>query len=184
MAEYYLMSQLPSLDGVGEGTPLPITEDRFFELCRRFLGKKEQSALNKITLLPPRMSEKSGSPLIDAWNDGERKLRLSLGKARADKMKKPFDTGDEYLPAELMQTARTAVDMDSPLEAEQFLNDRRLRFLETLRPADTFSDESVFYYGIKLKLLSRIRDFDEASGKAAYKNIYNSIMNGDRTEAE
>ena len=38
MAEYYLMSQLPSLDGVGENTPLPITEERFSELCHRFLS--------------------------------------------------------------------------------------------------------------------------------------------------
>ena len=32
MAEYYLMSQLPSLDGVGENAPLPITEKDFLEV--------------------------------------------------------------------------------------------------------------------------------------------------------
>ena len=40
MAEYYLISQLPSLDGISENTPLPITEERFTELCNRFLGEK------------------------------------------------------------------------------------------------------------------------------------------------
>lgn len=184
MAEYYLMSQLPSLDGMGDHTPLPITEERFSELCRRFLGKKAQRELDKLTLLPPRNEEKASSPLIEAWNDGERKLRLALGKVRADKMKKAFDTGNRYLPAGLMQAARTAVELESPLEAEKFLNHYRLNFLETLRPMDAFSEDAVFYYGLKLKLLLRIRNFDAACGKTAYKNIYDSIMNGDRLEAE
>ena len=42
MAEYYLISQLPSLDGISENTPLPIDEERFFELCGQHLGKKAQ----------------------------------------------------------------------------------------------------------------------------------------------
>ena len=42
MAEYYFMSQLPSLDGISDQLPLPITEERFLELCHRFLGKKAQ----------------------------------------------------------------------------------------------------------------------------------------------
>ena len=40
MAEYYLISQLPSLDAIGDHSPLPITEERFHELCNRFLKKK------------------------------------------------------------------------------------------------------------------------------------------------
>ena len=40
MAEYYLISQLPSLDGISEATPVPITEERFLELCSRYLSPK------------------------------------------------------------------------------------------------------------------------------------------------
>lgn len=72
MAEYYLISQLPSLDGISENTPLPITEERFAELCNRFLGKRAQEMLSKLTLSPPKNSEDSGSALIDAWNESER----------------------------------------------------------------------------------------------------------------
>ena len=71
MAEYYLMSQLPSLDGVGENAPLPITEKDFLEVCRRFLGKNELKELERLTLLPPRNPMKSSSPLIEARNEGE-----------------------------------------------------------------------------------------------------------------
>lgn len=184
MAEYYFMSQLPSLDGISENMPLPITEERFSELCHRFLGKKAKAETDKLTLMPPRNGEKSSSALIEAWNEGERNLRLALGKVRAEKMKKPFDTDNKYLSAELMKAARTAVEIESPLEAEKFLNSYRLNFLETLRPMDTFSEDSVYYYGLKLKLILRIRQFDADIGEAAYRNIYNSVINGDRTEAE
>lgn len=179
MAEYYLMSQLPSLDGIGEGTPLPITEEGFLDVCRRFLGKKELIELEQITLAPPRDGEKSSSSLIEAWNEGERNLRLALGKVRADKMKKNFDIDNRSLPAELLRVANTAVEFESPMEAEKYLNDYRLKFLETLRPMDTFSKDSVFYYYLKLKLVSRLRNFDNEGGKTAYKNIYNSVLNGD-----
>lgn len=183
MAEYYLMSQLPSLDGIGENTPVPITEERFLELCDRFLGKKAWHEIEKLTLVPPLAPERSSSALIQAWNEGERSLRLALGKARAEKMKKPFDLGNRTLPIELTKAAGAAVEMESPLEAENFLSRYRLDFLETLRPMDAFSEEFVFYYGLKLKLILRTRQFDAKLGEATYRNIYNSILNGDRLEA-
>ena len=179
MAEYYLMSQLPSLDGVGENAPLPITEKDFLEVCHRFLGKNELKELEKLTLLPPREPMKSSSPLIEERNEGERNLRLALAKLRADKMKKSFAVAEGYLSAEHLQPARTAVEFESPTEAEKFLNYYRLKFLETLRPMDTFSKDSVFYYCLKLKLISRMRNFDNEGGITAYKNIYNSVLNGD-----
>lgn len=182
MSEYYLMSQLPSLDGIGENMPVPITEERFTELCNSFLGKKAQNKIIKLTLTPPPTHEKSGSALIEAWDEGERNLRLALAKVRADKMKKSFDAQINHLPVELTRVASTAADMDDPLEAEKFLDRHRLEFLESLRPMDTFSEDSVFYYGLKLKLLLRIRKFDTAAGETAYRNIYTSIMNGDRLE--
>ena len=183
MAEYYLISQLPSLDGLSENVPMPITEERFFELCERFLNKKSQEELRNLTLMPSRDYEKSSNSLVEKWNDGERKLRLVLAKARADKMKKQFEINENSVPVELQQAVREAIEIENPMEAEKFLNKYRLEFLESLRPMDSFSEDFVFYYGLKLKLISRIKQFDSESGEVAYKNIYNSIMNGDRLEA-
>jgi len=182
MAEIYLIAQLPSLDAVGENAPLPITEERFHELCGRFLKKKALREIENLTLAPPVTPEKSGPALVEAWNAGERDLRLALGKARADKMNKAFDQRDKSLSAELIKTASTAVEIESPLEAEIFLSRYRLSFLETLRPTDAFADDFLFYYGLKLKLLQRIRQFDAGLGESAYKNIYDSIINENRLE--
>ncbi len=183
MSQYYLMSQLPSLDGLGDSMPVPITEERFYELCTRFLSKKALNELNKLTLVPPRKREKSTSSLVEAWNEGERALRLALGKIRAEKMKKSFYTENDSINIALMQTVRTAIQFQDPLEAEKFLNRYRLDFLESLRPMDAFSEDMVFYYGLKLKLILRIRQFNENIGETAYRNIYSSIIHGERSEA-
>lgn len=184
MAQYYFVSQLPSLDGLGENAPAPISEERFKELCGRFLSGKTQQAVEKLTLSPSRILESSGFPLIDAWNESERTLRFALGKVRAEKMKKPFDTENKALPAEYIKAAGVATELENPMEAEEYLNRFRLEILESLRPTDSFSEDYIFYYGLKLKLLLRTRQFDTAAGEAAYKKIYNSILNGDKLEAE
>lgn len=182
MAEYYLISQLPSLDGISENMPVPVTEERFLELCDRFLSKKAQKELSRLSLVPSQNYEKSGSALIEAWNENERNLRYALAKVRAEKMKKSFDTANKSLPAALMKAAYTAVETESPLDAEKFLNQFRLDFLDTLRPMDGFSEDFVFYYWLRLKLILRLRQFDADTGKTAYRNIYSSILNGERSE--
>ncbi len=184
MAEYYFISQLPSLDGIAENTPVPITEERFAELCERFLGKKALDKIKDITLSPSKSAESTGSKLIDAWNENERALRFALGKVRAEKLKKPFDTENRILLAEHTKVAGTAIDIENPMEAEKYLNSYRLEFLETVRPMDSFSKEYIFYYGIRLKLLLRIRQFDALAGEESYRNIYNSVLNGDGMEAK
>lgn len=182
MSEYYLISQLPSLDGVSESTPLPITEERFLELCERFLSQKAMNELLGLSLVPPKNPEKSASALIDAWNEGESNLRIILGKLRAEKMNKQFESETRTVNVGLLQAARTAIESESPMEAEKFLSRFRLDFLETLRPMDSFSEDYVFYYWLKLRLISRIRQFDSEIGESEYRNIYNSIMNKDRSE--
>ena len=63
MAEYYLISQLPSLDAIGENSPIPITQEQFLELCNRFLNKKAVKELENLTLVPSLEQEKTSSEL-------------------------------------------------------------------------------------------------------------------------
>ena len=182
MSTYYLMAQLPSLDGLGENAPPPIGEERFLQLCGSFLGKKARLRLEKLRLMPPREYEKTGSALIDAWNQGERRLRIALAAARAERMKKSFDGSTDGFPLGLLKAAREAAAIENPMEAELFLNRFRMDFLESIRPRDMFAEDSVYYYGLKLKLMLRISRFDLKSGREAYRNIYGSVLGGDRME--
>ena len=182
MAEYYLISQLPSLDGISENTPLPVNEEQFLELCNRHLSKKALSELNNLTLIPSKDYNKSSSALVEKWNDNERTLRFIMAKARAEKMNKQANDISQAVSIVLLNTVRTAVEIDNPMEAEIFLFKYRLDFLESLRPMDSFSDEYIYYYSLKLKLLERMRKFNLQSGENAYRKIYNSIMSEDKTE--
>ncbi len=182
MNHYYLIAQLPSLDAVGDTTPLPITEESFDALCAQFLGKKALERLKTLTILPPRERKKSGSRLIDAWNDAERNLRLCLAQYRARKKNASADAKENAFPQSLALAARTATDMKDPMEAELYLNRYRLSCLEAQRPADPFSEEALYCYALKLKLLSRIRQFDTERGENAYRNIYDSILHEVTTE--
>ncbi len=184
MAEYYLIAQLPSLDGVSDNMPLPISEEGFLELCSRSLNKKLWAELSALSLTPPREAEKSSVDLVERWNNAERSLRLALAVVRAEKLGKTFDAGDEKFSDNILSVANTAIESENPLEAENYLNSYRLGFLESLRPMDTFKEDFLFYYCLRLKLLSRMRRFDRELGKTAYKNIYNSILGGDRVEVK
>ena len=99
-------------------------------------------------------------------------------------MNKAFDTENKILPAEYIRIANIVTEMDNPMEAEEYLSRFRLGLLEALRPLDSFSEDYIFYYGLKLKLLLRIRKFDTKNGEKAYRDIYNSILYGDRLEAK
>ena len=77
-----------------------------------------------------------------------------------------------------------AVEMEDPLEAERYLTRIRLDFLETLRPADSFSETMLFYYALKLKLILRLQRFDKSRGQSAYREIYSAIMHGGDQEVK
>ncbi len=174
--QYYLVSQLPDISSAGEKSALPITEKYYRDLCSRFLDSKQMEVLNKLSLEAPRLPEKTGSDFLDSWYSFERSLRYALAQIRAQKMKKDFGSVPVSVQADIVQAARTAVGMDSPLSAEQFLYEYRLSVLGNLQPMDYFSVDAVYAYGIRLMLLERIRKFDKEKGTDSYHKIYDTIL--------
>ncbi len=180
MNQYYLISQLPGLDGLDAKSPLPIGVEEFKEVCSRNLSGKSMKILENLTIAPARDVGPSGSALVDAWNQEERMLRLALGTVRAARMKKNFELDNEVIPPQIAQAARTATEMGDPLSAEIYLCNYRLESLNRLRPMDSFCEDAVYFYGLKLMLLERMQKFDQTKGIASYRKIYSSIINGDR----
>ncbi len=179
MNQYYLMAQLPSFTVSDDRTSLPITEEYYTELCSRFLDEEEMKVLSKLSLEPPVDGDKTGSALVDGWYEKERSLRVALAQIRALNMKKKFDASGITLSPDAVQAARTATGMDSPLAAEQFLNQYRLEVLNNLMPLDGFSVDAVFGYGLKLKLALRMKKFNAETGMASYHKIYDRILNAE-----
>ncbi len=173
---YYLVSQLPNISGLGEKSALPITPDEFKSLCSRFLDGNSRNVVMGLSLVPPEQQTRTGSPFLDAWYGHERNLRLALAQIRAQKMRKDFYQLPGSCTADILQCARTAVGMSSPLAAEQFLFDYRMKVLDDLRPLDGFSIDAVYEYGVRLLLVSRMKKFDTENGRNSYHRIYDTIL--------
>lgn len=174
---YYLVAQLPAFSLNDDSSQrLPITALYFKDLCVRFMSEKSARLAENLSLEPPLEGVPTGSAFLDAWYEKERALRLALAQLRALKMKK--DAKDLPLPndGEAVQAARTAAGMDSPLSAEQYLNQYRVGVLDRIAPADGFSADAVYCYGLKLLLAERMKKFNKDEGLASYRKIYDEIL--------
>ncbi len=179
---YYLVAQLPAISTNDDSSQkLPITTEYFKDLCLRFMSEKSCRIAENLSLEPPLESLSTGSAFLDEWYSKERNLRLALAQIRALKMKK--DTGNLFpkdLPqvndGEAVQAARTATGMESPLAAEQYLNQYRLGVLDRIAPMDSFSSDAVYCYGLKLMLTERMKKFNKDEGLASYHKIYDEIL--------
>ena len=180
MAYYYLVSQLPNISSAESKSALPLNSESFREVASRFISAKEKAILEGLSLVPPMELNATGSAFLDVWYEKERNLRCALAQIRAQKMKKDTMPLPPGCTADIISAARTAVGMDSPLSAEQFLYDYRLRLLDDLRPLDAFSIDSVYAYGIRLMLVERMRKFEVENGKTSYHKIYDEILDGDK----
>ena len=177
--QYYLVSQLPSIDNL-DSKQLPITEKYYKDLCSRFLDEKSLKIVENLSLEPPKKECATGSAFLDAWNDRERALRMALAQVRALKMKKESEVLPASCTADILQAARTAAGMESPLAAEEFLNKYRMETLKSVTPIDSFCVDAVFAYGIGLMLAQRMKKFDVENGRVSYHKIYDEILEESR----
>ena len=180
MAYYYLVSQLPNISAAESKSALPLNSESFREVASSFISEKEKSVLNNLSLVPSMELNASGSKFLDIWYEKERNLRCALAQIRAQKLKKDTFPLPAGCTADIISAARTAVGMDSPLSAEQFLYEYRLRLLDDLRPLDAFSIDAVYAYGLRLMLVERMRKFEVENGKTSYHKIYDEILDGDK----
>ena len=174
---YYLVAQLPAFTVNDDANyKLPITTEYYRDLCCRFMSPKDAEMAKNLSLEPPRESESTGSQFLDAWYTKERNLRLALAQIRALKMKKEAKDFSITTDGEVIQAARTATGMDSPLTAEQYLNQYRMSVLDKIAPLDLFSVDAVYSYGLKLMLAERMKKFNRDEGLASYHKIYDEIL--------
>ncbi len=179
MAYYYLVSQLPNISSGESKANLPMNTVQFREVAGRFITPKEKTVLEGLSLVPPLELSSTGSKFLDVWYEKERNLRCALAQIRAQKMKKDSFPLPAGCTADIISAARTAVGMDSPLSAEQFLYEYRLRLLDDLCPLDAFSIDAVYAYGLRLMLVERMRKFEVENGKTSYHEIYDTILSNE-----
>ena len=108
----------------------------------------------------------------------EKSLKNELVKLRAKKMN--VDEKEFIRPGEILfgvpEIAQSAMKIDSPLEAENFLNRERWAALNELGTGHFFDFHALAIYYLQLQLLERKQLFDVERGFEKYQEIYKNIL--------
>jgi hypothetical protein len=174
---YYLAAQLPYLI---YDQPLPMSPAAFKELARGVMTPEEGAVLDACALDPAAAPPVASitpvkSEFIDGWRDWESALRLNLARLRAARLKRePVDAPD--FPVGAAAAAKAAAAIESPLEAEIFLDRARWNAVESLQGINYFSENTIYAYLLKLLLMERRQAFKTEEGFAEYKTLYASIL--------
>jgi hypothetical protein len=184
MGYYYLIAQLPYL---AYGQAAPMSSLAFKDLCKSTLSPADTALLDLCALDPdpgsgePAYGEApagTSSAFLDNWRRWERTLRLNLARYRTQRLKReggtPVDPPDD--PADAAATAKAAVSMESPLEAEFFLDKSRWDAIEAFQGLDYFNRNTIYAYLLKLLLMERRSLFRIEEGLREYQGLYASVL--------
>jgi hypothetical protein len=130
----------------------------------------------------PEAAQKAKSQFVRKWNEWEKTLRLNLAKTRAKKLKREdaaFSDVADY-PFDAATAARAACAIESPLEAEIFLDKSRWDVIESLQGMDIFHVDAIYAYMLKLLLMERRMSFNTEEGYTEYKGLYAAILGDQR----
>jgi len=171
---YFLVSSLPYLLPRSDA---PIDYPSFLETCGAHISEKEQGTL-EACLLGSGAENLGHHPLLDRWIKWESALKneLVLLRAHNQKIEPEKWVRDVNGPAGLFDLAREAVNLDSPLEAENLLNEARWTFTDELGVGHFFDFEALLVYSLKLQILERQRIFTREKGAGEYRKVYDSVV--------
>jgi pyrroloquinoline quinone (PQQ) biosynthesis protein C len=167
---YYLAAQLPYLI---YGQSLPMSPAAFKELARNAMSPEEGAVLDACVLDPAAPPVTSG--FLGAWREWEGALRLNLARLRAARLKREAPDAPEF-PVTAAAAAKAAVAIESPLDAEIFLDRARWSAIESLQGINYFSENTIYAYLLKLLLMERRQAFKTEEGFEEYKTLYASIL--------
>ena len=175
MSYYYLAAQL---SGLGYEQAAPMSSHAFKELAGTLLNADDAKWLDYCVLDPgpAAVVEKNLPDFFVRWNEWERTLRINLARWRAARLKRDISLYAPEYPMDAVNAAKSAAAMDSPLQAELFLDEARWAAIDSFQGFDCFHRNAVYAYLLKLLLLERRSRFRAEEGFAEYKGIYAAVM--------
>jgi hypothetical protein len=138
-------------------------------MCHVKLSKVDLAQLDFCVLDPA--ADIPVSSFISKWYTWESALRLNLARYRAIRLKRDTPEPPAY-PADASALAKQAVSIESPLEAELFLDEARWKVIESLQGLQYFHVNTIYAYLLKLLLMERRTAFAMEEGFAEYKRLY------------
>ena len=143
------------------------------------MSSGDAAALEYCTLEPV-PGTKAPSQFVKDWYNWEEVLRMNLARNRNQKLKRENSDqraldAPEY-PADAVTAAKAALAMESPLEAELYLDKARWNAIEAIQGINYFSENTIYAYLLKLQLMERRQAFNTEEGFTEYKTLYASIL--------
>ena len=154
-----------------------ITIGSFLSTCELHMSSSDFKTLYNSSIKVPEDEGLLTGVAKVCW-DCEKSLRNELTKLRASNME---TTADQYLKAgevifDTNRIATEAIKIESPLEAEAYLNAARLAFFDSLSVGHYFDLTFLVIYYLKLQIFDRISQFDSVEGYKKYQKIYKNIL--------
>ena len=166
MADFYtyLIASLPMLHF---GMKPPFSFERFLDVCRQFIPKKDFQLLRTLPQPEHYVEKGTRQRSIQKWIEFDGALRNELARIRATK--KHIDPAmylrpDGYTGSSLAPAGMAANITTSVLDAEKTLDETRWKALEELATGHYFDLDVLITYAYKLLLLQRWEDIRSADG--------------------
>ena len=179
---YFTVASLPMLFYGGDTGP---DRDEFLSICKEACSRKDMRCIEDIHL-DPAGENRSVHNLARKWMTWETNLRNELVRFRAKdhgKDQERFLKEESAFYTEISDIVREAYSQESPLQAEEVLNQARWRRLEELEVGHHFDLEKLMVYHLKLQLNERKALFTKKAGEENFARVYQSIHeSGDTKE--
>jgi hypothetical protein len=149
------------------GMKPPISYSDFLEACGQQLSQDEIDVLKK-----------DKNPLLKKWKNFDRALRNELARIRAVKKGKDpnkYLRGSDGLDPFIAPLAHWAINQESPMEAEKYLDGIRWEKIEEIKTGHYFDIEYLTAYGLQLQILERWDRINSGDGMKILEGLTEKI---------
>ena len=167
---YYLAASLPLLEF---GMNMPVVYEDFLSRCSEQLDPKDIAIIKKTNISPSEDTE-CDSRTLREWKRFDVTLRNELATYRSSKKSKDaskYIRGEGYKDPFLAIEARWALNEESPLEAERFLDKIRWEKIEELEKTHYFDIDYLVKYALRLQILERWQKINSEGGTQVLKDL-------------
>jgi len=159
------------------GMKLPFTYSDFLEQCKQELSRDDMDILERASI-EPSIDVEDKIPLLKKWKDFDRSLRNELVRLRAVKKGKDsanYLRGNDELDPFIAPLAHWAMNQDSPMEAEKYLDKIRWEKMEEIKAGHYFDIEYLAVYCLQLQILERWDRINSGDGMKALERMAGKI---------
>ena len=175
---YALISSLPHIELDKE---LPLTMEKFRDLCANQISKKQLCLLD--ALLNGEVSCASTHSFANRWFHAEIQLKNAVARQRAQTRGidvKPFLHSHDYFIGFIETRVQEAFSAEDPSELERILDQTRWELAEDFIGKDAYGFAKLTAYAVQLRIATRWNRMNDATGRL---NLEKTITQNTESEA-